>query len=307
MKKTRIDLQDVESLRKAASGGVPALAAAVRSRVADAVERVTGGDSEPAALFDFVFAPGHPDPRPANVFASWSELVAAANAVGGLPYVTFDDAHGPVEIPAGEWAFSNRPTFRADAGRAALGAVQVTVAEGAKISGVRVFRDVSLVSLSSAPVVSSRAGEHPVYVLQGSATVQASGSGPFIEHGTPQPCLLIVSDNASALGGSAPVLRVSVAGEPVHVFTWGSGFVDQKTISGVAGRTYGARIAQSDGFIDPTQDVPAFPIAFGAQDQFIQHAPQTAGTWAGNPASVFDAIERLAAALVARTGGTPIP
>jgi hypothetical protein len=289
-------------------GGVPALAAAVRSRVADAVELLSGGDAGPAVLFDFVFAPGHPDPRPENVFASWSELVAAANAVGGLPYVTFDDTHGPVVIPAGEWAFTSRPTFRADAGRAALGPVQVEIADGARISGVRVFRDVSLVSVSSAPVLTSPPGDNPVYVIEGSAMVQASGSGPFIEHGTPQPCLLIVSDNASALNGSAPVLRVSVPGDgAIHVFTWGSGFVDQKTISGVAGRTYGARISQSDGFIDPAQDVPAFPIAFGALGQSIQHVPKTPTNWAGSPASVHAAIERLAAALVARTGGAPIP
>jgi hypothetical protein len=295
-------------VRKAASGGgVPALAAAVRSRVADAVELISGGEAGPAVLFDFVFAPGHPDPRPQNVFASWSELVAAANAVGGLPYVTFDDTHGPIVIPAGNWAFTSRPTFRADAGRAAMGAVQVEVADGAKISGVRVFRDVSVVSVSSSPVLTSPPGDRPVYVIEGSATLQAAGSGPFIEHGTPQPCLLIVSDNATALPGSAPILRVSVTGEPIHVFTWGSGIVDAKTISGVAGRVYGARIAQPDGFIDPTQDVPAFPIAFGAQDQFIQHVPQTPATWAGSPASVHDAIERLAAALVARTGGAPIP
>ncbi len=268
---------------------------------------VLGQKAAPSVIFDFVFAPGHPTPLPANVFATWSDLVTAANHVGGIPYITFDDSFSPVVIPAGMWSFSGRPVFRALAARAYIGPlVKVTVADGAKITGVSEFRDVDIRSVSSSPVISSPAGSTALYFLQGTANLQADGTAPFIEHGVSQQCLLVVDDNASVSSSNSPALHVTVPGDDFTAITWKSGFIDENTIEGVAGRKYGARIAQPDGLVKPKQAVPAFPIAFGAEDQFIQHVPTTT-SWATAPNNVNEAIERIAAALVVSTGGKPIP
>jgi hypothetical protein len=58
--------------------------------------------------------------------------------------------------------------------------------------------------------------------------------------------------------------------------------------------------------IDPQQNGLNFPIAFGAEDKFIQHFPASTN-WASAPNNVNEAIERIAAALVVSTGGKPIP
>ena len=329
MKKQRVDLDDIElKLRRAAAEGTsPALVDVVRS-LAQAVASGPGAGAfasaaassvgpTPAApvLFDFVFAPGHPGPLPSNVFTAWGDLVAAANQVGGIPYVTFDDTHAPVEIPAGNWAFTTcRPVFRGDlVNERLLGAVQVTMADGAKLSGVHTFRDLFVISVSSSPVISSPPGPIPVYVLEGNANLRADGSAPLIEHNVPQICMVYVLDNAQLLKGASPVFRLGTPGEPFQLFTWGSGYVESNTISGVPGRHYGGRISQSDGFIEPTQDTPGFAIALGALDAGIQHfrvdavASETSWGQGAAPFDTYGAIERIAAALVARTGGTPIP
>lgn len=310
MKTAKIDLNIQVKLRTAGEGASTALAGALQA-VAQALANAAGPVTPAvAACFDFVFAPGHPAPRPANVFTDWKALVDAAGGVGGVPCVTVDDRFAPAVIPAGTWAFAARPVLRGDPGRAGSdieALARLEFADGARLAGVRVFRDLNVRSVSSTPVITTPAGEAAVYQLQGWAWVQAAGTAPFIQHDVPEPCSLIVDDNGSALAGMAPVLRVGVPGEPVHVLTWKSGLVEPNTISGVAGRVYGGRIAQPDGYIDATQDVPAFPVAVGAQDPYIQHVPRDAGTWATPPSSVHEAIERLAEAFLARTGGAPIP
>jgi hypothetical protein len=304
------------------------------TRVLQTVTALTP-NAGPSVIFDFVFAPGHPMPLPANVFTTWPDLVTAANQIGGMPYITFDDSFSPVVIPAGMWSFSGRPAFRALPARANIGPpVTVTVADGARIAGVCEFRDLDIHSLSSSPVISSPQGSAAAYFLQGAASLQADGTAPFIEHGVSQQCLLVVDDSANVLSGKlkSPALNVTVAGEPFTAITWKSGFIQGDTIKGVPGRSYGARIAQPDGMIEAQPNAPGFTIAFGAQPQFIQYVPAnvkwpkpaptnvhdaiehvmhyvpTKANWtAPAPANVHEAIERLATALVARTGGAPIP
>ena len=217
-----------------------------------------------SATFDFVFSPGNPGPLPPNVYTSWPALVAAANAVGGFPLVTLDDTYAPVVIPSSA-AFTRQPIWRGNPERAAIAlATPVTFSPGVLIAGVFHFRDVAMTS--AVPVFVAPAG-NSTYTLDGFA----SATGLLFTKGTPGIYTFYVNDFAELVASAQPVVDVTVAGVTLTAITDGSGIVGLKTLRGILGGSYGGRIGDPQGFIDPVQLTPVFPVSFGAQSSFVQY------------------------------------
>jgi len=221
-----------------------------------------GGAPSSAAAFEFIFSPSNPGPLQPNVYTSWPALVAAANAAGGFPLVTFDDGHAPIVIPSSA-AFTRQPLWRGNPEKAAVALpTPVAFAPGVTIDGVFFFRDLSF-NPAIAPFVAPPGNS--AYALFGFS----SFTGAVFKVGGPGIATFYVNDFSEFINSPLPVVDVTSPGVTLTAVTNGSGFVDTKTLKSVG--PGGGRIGDAQGFIDPVQLTAGFAVAFGEQSSFVQY------------------------------------
>jgi hypothetical protein len=282
-------------------------------------------------VYELVYQPGNINIAgrlSPNCFTDWNMLVQNAQQIAGQKIITFDASFlipgTPIVIPPGfyDFAFNGSAglhggdtVWRADPSVVITSTpTLLQLSDGVMVRGVSTFRDVRVVANNTGAPVITAALENTAWYFQGYATIQNLGTQAFIMDGiTGHNVLFQVENDAETVTGVGPAISMTALGQVLTVVTQEEGLVAANTIAGGAGNSYGGRIGQASGMIDPNQaGLPGgiLVVAFGEQDQFIQHvvSPPNPAIWVGgSPGTVHAAIERIAAALVARTGGVPIP
>jgi hypothetical protein len=262
---------------------------------------------------EFIFRPGDPSPV-AGVYTDWATLVAAAAAYPGDKTIFFSDDFASIVIPAGTWDLgSGFARFQGSPRALTLGmgpfalATVVTVADGASISGVRIFDDVSIQTenTSTTPVFDASADTpagamFTAYIMYGLASLITKASGPVIGSTEANPSFVVIGmfDNA--------VLAPNPGGGPVYsaanaAVTSILGVLGFAVITGSSLSSTGSIVAQIEGvaaIIDTNQ--PAIPggvltfqrltlsFLLGYDDTVV--TPPTFGT--NNAQGAFDAIKQ---------------
>ena len=134
-----------------------------------------GGETGAAAV-RVIFRPGYAGAE-TGIFGTWADLMTFVATKSYPLHIIFDDSLGAITIPAGTHTFPNGTHFQ---GTFNVPFTLLTFADGAILEGVRTFEEgISLVSLSSTPVVLIATGGFEIVTLQRGADVQSQGTAPF--------------------------------------------------------------------------------------------------------------------------------
>jgi len=295
------------------------------------LDESSGGAAFGAVTYELVYQPGNPGPLAPNAYTDLAVLAVAAQKLVGQKLITFDPSYqapgSPMPIPAAHYDFRSASgaggggadaVWRTDPSRYPAPFV-IDLADGVTLDGVATFRDVRIVSNNTLVPVITAKPENTAWYLQGWGSVQANGTQPFISDVQGGHNVLVeIQDDGELVTGSAPFIHMGYVGlapiQRLTAVTQNEGLINADTLAGFVGpgNSFGGRIGAASGFIATAQaGVPGgvLSVAFGEQDQFIQHnvVPPNPAVWlGGSPGTVYDAIEKLATQLIARAGGGPI-
>lgn len=192
-----------------------------------------------------------------NVAATLPEAVALLSQIQGERILQFDDSvQSPVVVPPGSLPMAG-VVWASYPGRSA----QVSVSEGASISGLRTLRGVRVVFTGTTPPVTdlgAPGAPGATLVLEDGASVSASGAGPFVR--LSHNAVIDIGEASGILLASSPV--VDAGSSVLRVFADGPfAALRGNTVSGAAGAFLFLQIADSaagDGNGDLSTVQPAF-------------------------------------------------
>jgi hypothetical protein len=254
-----------------------------------------------------IFRPGEPTPI-GNIFATWSSLVAAAQLLVGHKIIYIDTTLGAATIPAGAWDFLTPTEFRGSPATQNKPGTVLTIADGATLANVFVFRDVGIDSQSTTfiidvPDINTR------YQFFGTANViQTGAAGAFIRHNRANRVVEIDLYETSAFRANAGaiVLNMTIAASILLMSVFDGGSLGVSTLAGVA--AVATQLAITSPAASASQIQAGLPGGVFTAVNRLSVSPQIAYTpavladWNGvAPTDLANALDRIAAKI------TPIP
>lgn len=255
----------------------------------------------------FVYRPG--GPQIGNVYSSWADLYAAMSVVTGPRYILFDPTFSPITIPNLGFLLNMDNVFAYGPfdGDPAASFTRVNIADGVTMTSFPISSYLlEWRSLSSQPIVTFT-GVKSIFLDNG-VIVRADGTAPFFRVLAGGVLLLVGQGVVIWSSGVSRVCHLD-NGATLFLGLWNSSDLQFNSISGDPGSSIVGTVGASVAFA-------AQPTFFGfngsgladRSDRMRSIDGTAAGTWAGvAPATVAEAINRLANAVRNNIVGVPIP
>lgn len=265
------------------------------------------------AVSQLVYRPGIA-PSAEGVFDNWADLYIAFLSTAGVVEIVIDDRNvfpAPAVIPAGTYNLDNRGILRGFpiARPATQNSMVAECANGVVIQNCGgVTNNLILTTVSAAPVFTL--GNSEVLPIYRGAQVLGSVAAPIIEIAPGGVFAIIFLGDFGAIPANGGITALNIgAGSGAQILMGQGAVVGQDTITGDAttiaaevvggtSATYGTQI----GFLGTF-------LRFLFTDAINMGCPTlNAGNWVfPPPANVNEALDRIAAAIVAGAIGGPIP
>lgn len=213
----------------------------------------------------FVYRPG--GASDGNVFAVWSELVAAASEQQGYKLVLLDDTYQDPIIPAGTWDLGGYTVLHGRQRGDASKVCRCIFADGARLVSVYEFHMLDVESQSSAPVLRTSdlpdtIGSVAVYRAGKGTKLYATGSAPlFVEDGGPLNAHWWLTEDAEFVSAAQPVAIAQGRGTGIVVYAADRSVIGKDTMQALPNATIDGVYASVEAYI--------------AKDQFGSPLPTT--------------------------------
>ena len=255
-----------------------------------------------------------------NVFTDWATLVTFAASIPDPKVIVFDDTNAAIVIPVGAWDLGRGCQFwgfvPSTVNSASSLRTTITCADGVTfVTPLYAIRDVQLLYTGTHALMTiPGTGRRWNFYMLGNAVCATTGAGGRIFD-------LIAASSFGAffeqqsfvtVAGGSFFWSVAAGATVAAITTRGDGFnppatgarLPANSLSGAAGPTY-QFVQDFNGMLSPTQaSMPGGVITLGteASPANIPYTPSDPTKWNGNPTTLQQAIDRIAAVV-----GTPIP